>query len=55
MSFDKEHNCEDDHLESDYEDRWEDGLSDIEADSMTLASCGWGTDEDYGDYGGDEY
>ena len=26
-------------------------LSDVEADSDTLASCGWGTDEDYGGYG----
>jgi len=30
---------------------YEDGLSDVEADAMTLASCGFGTDEDYGDYG----
>ena len=29
----------------------EDGLTDAEADAMTLASCGWGTDEDYGCYG----
>jgi len=26
----------------------EDGLSDVEADAMTFASCGWGMDEDYG-------
>lgn len=32
----------------------EDNLSDVEADAMTLASAGWGTDEDYG-YAGDEY
>ena len=31
----------------DYPD-YEDGLSDVEADAMTLASAGWGTDEDYG-------
>lgn len=38
------------------DDDWsdDDGLSDVEADSMTLASAGWGTDEDYGYYG-DEY
>jgi len=29
-------------------------LSDVEADADTLASAGWGTDEDYGYYGGDE-
>jgi hypothetical protein len=32
---------------------YDDGLSDVEADSMTFASAGWGTDEDYG-YFGDE-
>ena len=26
----------------------EDGMSDMEADADTLASAGWGTDEDYG-------
>jgi len=25
-------------------------MSDVEADADTLASCGWGTDEDYGHY-----
>jgi len=29
-------------------------LSDVEADADTLASAGWGTDEDYGYYGGGE-
>jgi len=38
-----------------YEDRYEDDLSDAEADAMTFASCGWGTDEDYGYFGGDEF
>jgi hypothetical protein len=34
----------------------EDGnMSDVEADADTFASAGWGTDEDYGDYGGDPY
>ena len=32
----------------------EDNLSDVEADAMTLASAGWGTDEDY-DYSGEDY
>lgn len=46
MEFDAE-------LPDDDEDCWsdDDGLSDVEADSMTLASAGWGTDEDYGYYG----
>ena len=35
----------------DAEDDSEDTLSDVDADSMTLASAGFGTDEDYG--GGD--
>ena len=32
---------------------YEDNLSDVEADAMTLESCGWGTDEDYGYFGDD--
>lgn len=32
----------------------DDGLTDVEADAMTLASAGWGTEEDYG-YFGDEF
>jgi hypothetical protein len=32
-----------------------DGLTDVEADAMTLAGAGWGTDEDYGYFGGDEW
>jgi len=38
----------------DYPDNWLDepeGMSDVEADADTLASAGWGTDEDYGWYG----
>ena len=27
---------------------YEDNLTDVEADADTLASAGWGTDEDYG-------
>jgi hypothetical protein len=26
-------------------------MTDVEADADTLASAGWGTDEDYGDFG----
>lgn len=33
----------------------DDDLSDIEADMMTLRDAGYGTDEDYGFYGPDEY
>lgn len=43
--------------DADYDDgSWdfEDNLTDVEADAMTLASAGWGTDEDYG-YAGDDY
>jgi hypothetical protein len=34
----------------DYDRESEDGyeMSDVEADADTLASAGWGTDEDYG-------
>jgi hypothetical protein len=42
---------EDAGMEAAFEDRYEDGLSDVEADAMTLASAGFGCDEDYGDYG----
>ena len=31
-----------------------DGMTDVEADADTLASAGWGTDEDYGYYGDGE-
>lgn len=40
-----------DHEEAMWND--EDGLTDAEADAMTLASAGYGTDEDYGFFGGD--
>ena len=38
----------------DYDSKWmtEDNLTDVEADADTLASAGWGTDEDYGYFGG---
>ena len=34
----------------DYDSQWmtEDNMTDVEADADTLASAGWGTDEDYG-------
>jgi len=38
------HEPQDGFVDPDYEDN----LSDAEADSQTLASAGWGTDEDYG-------
>lgn len=31
----------------------DDGMTDAEADADALASCGWGTDEDYGGYAQD--
>ena len=36
-------------------DYWNDIASDAEVDADTLASAGMGTDEDYGDFGGDRY
>ena len=40
-----------DEFEPPYDGADEDGLTDVEADAMTLASAGMGTDEDYGFYG----
>ena len=37
----------------DYDDEPGDGMTDVEADADTLASAGWGTDEDYGYFGDD--
>lgn len=45
MEWDETEEC-DDSVEVD------DSMSDVEADCDTLASAGWGTDEDYG---GDRY
>ncbi len=39
-------------LAEDYND--DDGMTDAEADADALASAGWGTDEDYGYFGGDD-
>ncbi len=44
-----------DHGDPDMSDDYDDGLSDVEADAMTLSSAGWGTDEDYGYYPEDYY
>jgi len=33
---------------------WDGFRNDVEADADVLRSAGWGTDEDYGYYGGDE-
>ena len=40
--------------EMDYRDEPEDNMTDVEADADTLASAGYGTDEDYGYFGGNE-
>lgn len=45
--------CECEEQDQDLE-REDDLFTDVEADADTLASAGWGTDEDYGYYGGDE-
>jgi len=37
------------------EEPWDGFRTDAEADGDALASCGWGTDEDYGCFGGEEY
>jgi len=61
MNSDHEIQDDDDILEEDdvcyeYDDDdtepWED---DVWADADALASAGWGTDEDYGYFGGDDY
>lgn len=45
--------CEDDYydnMDDGYYPPEDDNLSDVEADADTLASAGYGTDEDYNDY-----
>lgn len=50
LDFGSDEDLEDEDFEDeDYEDLW----SDVDADADTLASAGWGTDEDYG-YEGDD-
>ena len=52
--LDAERFYNDDVEDEDYEDEdYEDSWSDVDADADTLASAGWGTDEDYG-YEGDD-
>lgn len=34
---------------------YEDHMTDAEADADTFRSVGWGTDEDYGYFGGEDY
>ena len=38
-------------IHPDHDHDYEDNMTDAEADADTLASAGWGTDEDYGYYG----
>jgi hypothetical protein len=42
-----------DHAEEMYDPDEPFGMTDVEADADTLASAGWGTDEDYGYFGDD--
>jgi hypothetical protein len=37
------------------DDDFEDNMTDVEADADTFRSCGQGTDEDYGYFGGDDF
>jgi hypothetical protein len=37
------------------EDDYEDNMTDAEADADVFKSIGWGSDEDYGDFGMDRY
>lgn len=46
--FAEDHECECE------EHEWDGFMTDAEADADVLASAGWGTDEDYGYFGGDE-
>jgi len=43
-----------DYISDGSDDEIGDGMTDAEADADTLASAGWGTDEDYGDYGDED-
>lgn len=46
--------CERDNCDGPHPDWDDDGLSDVEADAMTLRDAGMGTDEDYGHFGGED-
>lgn len=39
----------------DDDEPWDGFRDDVEADADALASAGWGTDEDYGYFGGDDF
>jgi hypothetical protein len=39
----------------DGDDLWEDSLDESFEWESSMASAGWGTDEDYGYYGGDDW
>lgn len=45
--FDTQRQVEEEYPEPPYDEADEDGLTDVEADAMTLRDAGWGTDEDY--------
>jgi len=53
--FDAEVTAEEFYSDDSILEGFEDSYSDAEADADTLASAGWGTDEDYGYFGGDEW
>lgn len=48
------HHCGSVEWQDDEPEMDEHDIPDNEADAMTLASAGWGTDEDYGYFGGDD-
>lgn len=52
--FDTQRQVEEEYRESPYDGADEDGLTDVEADAMTLASAGMGMDEDCGCFGDDD-
>lgn len=49
------HDVMPDDTEDGMDDEPSEGWTDAEADADALASAGWGTDEDYGYFGGDEF
>ncbi len=51
-SFNEQDEC-DDMFADDMESEHDGFRDDVEADADALAGIGWGTDEDYGYYGGD--
>lgn len=46
---------DDDDDECNDDEPWDGFRDDVDADADALASAGWGTDEDYGYCGGDDY